>query len=524
MKVLQSFSPRLTQNSLMKGIPLQKEIVHLLSHLEDREKKGISPFPLQNPSVQTQKIAHEIASLTSFLNPVELVTIDNVSQVKHEFLENLHTKKEQNPCFSYKQSLSHLKHNLRIRSLSLPSLQEKLQTLLHTVESFPQEKNAESVLHRFLADKIRSEILTCDMVHALEEKNDTTMKETLKKKYPVSLSPEFLEALDRIQHSKTQDHAQTLKEGIIPREFFPKLVQKDMRNSHENLQKEIQKNPECQKYYFTAEEIQDAFLWSMKEYAQYYEQKHLSPFPQSFLYPCDISDAYSDIDVRDKSSSGPMICVPKSRIIDGKKLLELIAHEIESHWRQSVNGVLLFEVSGGALKIDDEALYEGLALNSEDTINRTLFGIPDRIPDPLYSRAYALAQEQKSFREIFHTISEILFSFAEYQKFSKTEREDMITNQAWKITYRILRGHHNTENTEGYGFGKDIGYFYGTILQKQLCEYSLDFLNEAGIFSPSQLLFVSKIDITPKDLPLPYLHITEKFFEKKMRKRMMNGE
>ena len=54
--------------------------------------------------------------------------------------------------------------------------------------------------------------------------------------------------------------------------------------------------------------------------------------------------------------------------------LELLRHEIDQHVRQSLNGQLMFGFGGGALKIDEEVWYEGLAKRAEIEFMRDRFG------------------------------------------------------------------------------------------------------------------------------------------------------
>jgi hypothetical protein len=524
-KDLKNYIPKLTLDSLFKFMPLQPEIKELLLEME---KISESNYPLVNLDFWKQeefkpilKIADQVAFYTKYLNPVELFTVDNVNEIKQDFLKKIGTSKEYNPQFTYQKSLSRLDKTLQENKINIKKIKFFLESSLLNLKDLSLKNWGVRYIRYFLRKKIQDELVSLDLYYGLKEKDSKKVKKALEKKYPFLLSDELLEAVFIAETAKNQDfNLYSTGSGVLDKNQIKFLKQVDLGNNLEKLQ-DLEKNkPENRKYYYNAEEIKEAFLWVLNKYYDYYETNFKKKIPKNLKYKFHISSIYSDIDVRDKSSSGMVICIPKDRVVDTKKLLELLSHEIESHCRQSLNGVLLFYVGGGTLKIDEETLYEGLAIDTEDRINKDIMGIPSRIPEPYYILSIKLAYEGKTFLEVFHNLKLMLLKTGELRKLSSKDAGFISDNLAWKFTYRVFRGHFDTANQEKFAMAKDMGYFRGVLLQKQLREYGLDYINSASILRTDFLKFYARFKFTEKDLPFPFLNITKQYFLEITQKRL----
>ena len=133
------------------------------------------------------------------------------------------------------------------------------------------------------------------------------------------------------------------------------------------------------------------------------------------------------------------------------KLAELIGHEIECHWRSSVNAELI-----GALKCDDELIYEGLAALKDKTFNRDYNGTFN-----LNSAYYIIAINEATRGTCFADIAKTIYNYLPDSTKNKEAK-------AWLYTYRAMRGITDTENPSGYAFTKDRAYFEGWLYAKML--------------------------------------------------------
>lgn len=512
----------ISSDILMQEIPLQKEISDLILKLSSfqSENRKIDIIRFDNPNlVDLENISKRVAILTRFFNPVELITVDDVEKIKKNFLSLVFSEDEFNPEFTYEYSLKSLMHILKINNLSVGDIENELNELQNKLSDFKPLDQFSKLIKKLLRDKIKDELLTIKLIYGLRAKDEVVIKESLLEKYDFLMTDELYRAIkiavDRRENKKL---SYSLGAGKIDPKIVKQFKRRDLRNDPDLLRELEANSPDERKFYFNSEEIQSAFSWVLNKYYEYYEENTKQKFPNELKYAFSIDKKYSDIDVRDKSSAGMVICIPKNRILDVKKLLELIAHEIESHCRQSLNGAILFRVGGGELKVDDETLYEGLAIDAEDSLNRNLFGLPDRIPEPYYAISIMHAMKGKSFLEVFKHMYKKFLKLPELRE--SQDKEEISAAHAWKFTYRVFRGHISTRNEHAYAFCKDIAYFRGTILHKQLKSYRLDHINQAAIMSVKHLQTYASFGFTQQDLPFPFLNLTEKYYIEVLKERL----
>ncbi|MBQ6486449.1 DUF1704 domain-containing protein [Candidatus Saccharibacteria bacterium] len=284
------------------------------------------------------------------------------------------------------------------------------------------EDEIEKFVWKLLFKAVNNGLDTVDLAIAMLDKDDEAAGEAIRSKYGLP-TKEIVKEAEKVAE-------EIRRRGTIAEEFEGKSYEFEDPED-ERLLVEFMLN---------AEEIKYFFEWAMNRY------------DDRLAWPVIIEENCSAIDVRDKSSYGhPVIAIPASREVNGFKLAELIGHEIECHWRNSVNAELI-----GALKLDDELAYEGLA-KVKDNLFDKYYLKKDATPTPYYIIAESLALDYKSFAETSERIFHLL-----------PRKEPNLVTKAWNNTYRAYRGISNTLNLDGYAFTKDRAYFEGYLYAKAL--------------------------------------------------------
>ncbi len=202
--------------------------------------------------------------------------------------------------------------------------------------------------------------------------------------------------------------------------------------------------------------------------------------------PIVVSATATAIDVRDKSSDGPIIVIPEKATRTAFHLLELLAHEIEGHWRDSENAQrILPKIGGGALKADDETLYEGHAMSLEKQAGEMLDGTVGAMPKPWYTLAINLATQHYSFADIARTLLPRVQTLV--------GSHDQALKTVWTTCLRVFRGCCNTDGTSGYVFTKDQAYLNGKLLSQELSNAALENLLEFSTLSIADLKALSRV-------------------------------
>ena len=384
------------------------------------------------------KIREEIRTAIATLNPVEVVTPVNVKEEKEAWLAKAKSGVFTNPHFEYNQQL--LDETIALR----PQLIE----LLDRLKALPKTDDvAEQFVLEQLEFALRDGIGTTYLAESISEGKDSDSADAVVKKYGL---PTEINAEDALEIAKNNDAKNKFEHSVIQSHPYPKASLEVMTT------KELE-----------AKEIKDMFLWTMKDYP-------------ANSWPVIIDDTATSIDVRDKSSYGqPVIVIPTKRKVTGMKLAELIGHEIESHWRSSVNAEKI-----GALKCDDELVYEGLAVYKDKLFNRKYLETFD-LNNAYYVVSISEAIKGKSFEEV----SKVIFD---------------------------LLGITNTENPEGYAFTKDRAYFEGWRYAKSLEEQGkYDYLSFSTLNQTSFEHFMEIVDIEDvKAHAVLDLHLQESCLEK----------
>lgn len=411
-------------------------------------------------------IIAELEALTSSWNPVMLytATLESREREKTRFVAGLESGRVIEPSFDYDAVQSFDSHGSRVL----------LQTLHERMSAFRATTSLEELTRTAIILKIEDDLATCDIAEGIQTKNDTLTKRGLTRKYP-STDPLLVREARRLYTAECTPVAATL--GSLTDAERAMLLSRT----------------------FDATGVKHAYEWALSQYDL------LAPAnPRGFRVIID--PQVTAIDVRDKCEGGPTIVIPADEQQDARELLGLIAHEIEAHARQAANGLTLFPM-GSAFRTDDETLYEGLAMRQEKAFITRYFGRSDDPESPLYVLAVALAEQGKSFSEIF------LDQETLWARLDPTTARD----RAWRTTYRVMRGHTDMRNTEGFAMAKDLAYLRGQIMDQKLQRLGMGILNESAIVSTTGLPLLSRFDIHEEDLPYPYKDVASAYLHMILR-------
>lgn len=366
-----------------------------------------------------------LANVLSSINPVELVTPVNFKEQKEHWLINAKLGIIINPSFIYDtELLKAAVSNSSYLAIARQQVEERL---------IPENKRDE-VFIALLLHRIDEAILATEIASSILLKDDLTTCELNHRLYGFPKNSQVVRAYSIIEDEIPLD---------TKRSVFSKKDQKALK-----------------KLQFDAEAIKEYF------------EKALSIYGFSY-WEVEIDDCYTAVDVRDKSTRGSVIGIPSDRKVDGLKLLELIGHEIECHFRGSENcrelvrklfSYELYPLSPlipVVAKSDNELFYEGVAKTSD----AELVG-ESGLPTPYATIACDIARRGASFSKTAKIINKLRM------KMGQTS-EDAISG-AWTTTYRIMRGSTNT-GVGGYSFSKDYIYMYGYEYAKQLSPALFDF-------------------------------------------------
>ncbi|MDR0463169.1 MAG: flavohemoglobin expression-modulating QEGLA motif protein [Pseudomonadales bacterium] len=476
-----------------------------MQELYNKNIPGIKGFLKQKPSnqidlqkasreflcPQLEQILDQIQELTGSWNPVEIYTASNYHQEKTKFLSDWQEKGSAvNPSFTYALA----------EQLKLTETQNKLKDLLSNTQKLRVEvdhKTAEEnkKLHQFALDltilKINDDLATCELVSGIKNKNDDQTKKAIEQKYGelekemgVKANLVFEKMKERANHKTTIKNEKTI------------LSEKEKNWLNNTM--------------FNASEIKAAFVWTLKKYKLLAKQKG----ELGFLV--EVSDEATSIDVRDKNNSGqPIVFIPTDRTVNGRQLLSLIGHEIECHVRQSMNGAKLFRLGGGQLKIDDEAMYEGLAVQDDYRFEKDYFGETFFVPPPFYIQAIALAKKGLNFGQVFEVMLEKIRATTSESDFNQSS----LLEQTWLTTYRIFRGSTDPENKSAYALTKDRGYLKGFLINQELSKLNEDEYIQLAITNDRDLKMLKIFALNNMEVPYPLLNAQQSYWEQVLKQR-----
>lgn len=466
------------------------------------------------------KIAENIAHISGTWNPVEIYTADkdSIESERQKVFDAYGKGEEYNPSLTYGYAQSLDLDNSR---WLLQKEMEKLRQFGGKKKKFWQKHDKrggkltldrnERLFRAALYFKIKDDLATCDLVDGIKTNDEEKIMDALKQKYPGT--DQF------VMDAATAEYVRLIHEGS-DKDEENSVPKEDGLLSRDEISWLKSKN-------FTTEQTVEAFKWALKQYGILRTVANGRGF---YVRPSEDATA---IDVRSKSANGPTIFVPFDRVepMNAYTLLTLMAHEIEGHARQDVNGEELFFLGGGRLKIDNEELYEGLGLRYEIDAKRKLFGVKDGAPSPYYAFAAKMAEDGASFFEIFKDqvekrirvkLNKPLVAVGEnLDEQIDDEKLELIKKQAWRTTYRVMRGHTDMSNPKKFAMSKDLGYLRGYLMDKQLRDNDLGYLNEEGIMAKGGLAMLAEMKVDESTIPIPFKDVTTQYWHEVLKPQMI---
>jgi hypothetical protein len=441
-------------------------------------------------------IAHSIEEISSRWNPIEIITPTDTSIVteKSNFIEAFRKGEIYHPRFSYDLAIT------LAATMQQQKSRDELQRLLYTVKQTEPHTPEERIMRVALYSKIKDDIATVDLTEGIASGNEEMIAGAFERKYG-------------------KVHDQLVAQAVaIYDEIFVSGDHDSETNTNPYLNCEEQQFLKGQE--FDAEGLKDLFEWSLQKLG-------ITEFEVV------ISDKATSIDVLDKSENGPTIFIPTSRKVKGDKALELVEHEIRGHVRQSVNGYRMFRVGGGNLKFDNDTLYEGLAKRYDEAYRKDFFAENTGVPIPYFTFAVAKAETGGSFYEIFAEQFDLRLRAA-----IKVPLEDSLPphdqidpnkiskamDSAWSTAYRVMRGHTDTSNKQGYAMAKDLSYLQGWLMDRELREHGYGIINESAVVAPGGLLMLANYQIHEADLPIKDHYLAQEYWQEVLKPKMQSQQ
>lgn len=450
-----------------------------------RRGKHVQKLPIprvEDLPAPLKEAALHLPGITGNWNPVEIYTAEPqlLHKEKQKFFAAFRRGRVYQPSLQYDYA----------EQFPLGDAPNILAEMLESVRACNTPDRGTKLMKLMFFCKLKDDLATCDLVRGVQEKNESIIAKALQYKYP---------GVDPLMYEFAEE------------DFMQRTLQNEQENATVGKLTANEKHS-LRTLIVNAQGIQTAFEWALARYGILRTPENENG------YRVVIDRRATAIDVRDKSVLGPAVFVPENARVTGERLLGLIAHEIEGHARQSWNGERLLVFGGGLLKIDEETLYEGLAMRYERDFLHTQFGSasPSHTFD-YYVFAVYTAENGGSFYDVFLDQLEKRFRIALHiplhTSFSHTQVTDAalydrILEAAWRTTYRVMRGHLDMQNPLKFGMAKDLAYFRGYLLDQQLCQAGHGHVNEVAICSIGQLRVLAEFDIQEHNVAAPFKNVT----------------
>lgn len=469
-----------------------------------KKRESIPPkerIPLPHIDTLPQKIldiAEELISISGTWNPVEIYTADPDSIIHEQanLFEAFLATKPYTPTLTYSHT----------QNTDLAEEHDRLSQLLAELEKYTPSGSLAVFAKKACLYKIRDDLSSCHLAENMNQRNELAVKKILSWKYP---------GTDTVLMKIAQQYYEELTtHGSFGRDTNESFI--SMRD-YAKLQSLV----------LSPEQQMKGFAFGLKQYG-ILRTKEEEPG-----YNLIIDDRATALDVRDKTPLGPSLFIPTKRAtpMTAAKFLPLLAHEVEGHARQSMIGQSLFLFGGGALKIDDEQLYEGYAIRMEEDCRHELFGIEKRIPRVYYPFAVRMAEQGSSFYEIFTDQVErrlritykipLSKPLPPIHSFARTA-QDKAMHQAWRVTYRVMRGHSDMSNNAKFAMAKDLGYLRGRLIDRQLESLGYGYVNESSVIPVTMLPLYAQFAFSTNDIPkqLQFKNVAKQYWLEVLQKQL----
>ena len=391
------------------------------------------------------KFLQDLGKIAAGINIVEMVTPVNAKACREKWMELARHGRWTNPSFKYDLDLL-----AKVAGLG-SQLDDVLEGSDKVFATLSQDGGGEA-LRWMTSDRIEElerEIAIAEMVTNLT--SDSWVSEMVR-----PLLPELVTDIYGAPTTETVQEAYAYAK-VLADGGGHDLADDDRR-------KEVRRKLNAVE--LTAEGIREGFLWVARE-CGFAETR-----------PVEISDTATAIDVRDASSKGAVVVIPRDRKISGTKLIQLCGHEILCHWQDSERAAKVLPLLGsGALKPAGERLYEGHAVFSDYHVRLLLGEKAQRQQLPFYILAIEAAKAGRSFGAVANELYR-------YIRPTKTTDEEALA-ATWNTCFRVFRGSAGDQDNSKlrYAFTKDAAYFEGRMLAEELHEQDLDSILQIATLS-----------------------------------------
>ncbi len=466
------------------------QVTHYLDNQANLENASPEPIRREDIPLELLVVAERLKRTSQTWNPVEFIT-PSPESIRHEqetFFAAFDRGEKYIPTFEYPA--------VEGNDLDVEHTKAALSALIKEVRAYRPSTRIEKASKVALYHKLKDDLASMELFEGIRTSDEVKIKSAMATKY-AGTDPYLIQ----VARERYQELTKVPVEGAVEAQDPPPLLDESQRLI---LGEKM----------MDAQGIRSAFEYILSSYGI------LRTGETGRGFQVVVSPNVTGIDVRDKSITPMTIYIPEDREVSALKLLELCRHEIEGHARQSMNGLGL-AVGGGALKVDDETLYEGLAKRLDEDFNRLFLGTDGGVPSPFYTLAVARAESGGDFHGIFseqldmqlHILlkKDPSIPIGEYSAPRVQEVMEDAKKRAWMFTYRVMRGHTDMSNKEGYACAKDLAYLRGWLMDKQLVASGNGHINEAAILQTNALPLLGHFSISPDDIQYPYRDVTREY-------------
>ena len=454
----------------------------IAAYIQEAQRNALIPMEaLQEEMPEVDEAQKSLAELLSDVNVVELVTPTGVAMskkgeaypletYKEEWLREAEAGRWQDPVFHYNMELA---EKVAGRRSELNAIYDSLAMMLGITHS-----QLEKLRLRLLLNRVSSALGATYLASGILYGDDRA-----------ALGGSIM---------RYNRFAQTRGIGWQDLVEWARIGLEDLRDDCVILGERkitIQQESALRKMKLDAREIAKWFEFAVSQYG--------------FDYAVEVDTEAAAIDVRETSSAGyPRIVIPASRKMHGLKLVTLVRHEIDCHARDSANGrELLWGLGGGALRAEDDVIYEGHAMTAEYAMLRDCTCESPRQALPWYTLAIAGASAGMPFSKVAEEVYKLRLHVG--------SKKATALKGAWTTTRRVFRGISDARNPYGYAFWKDKAYLQGTLEVGDLYDAGLSHWAELGSFELDELVEIARVvKFRPEDLVHPDLNTAGMVLEK----------
>ena len=405
----------------------------------------------------TEILAQETANLHSTLNPLELLTPTNYLTERQKWLDG--GRKFINPHFVYDEAaIRHASCQIAKILQNLDEIQQYFFKFdasdpLYLVSESLFERGAELAHLRIILDGIASPtkatyVIAWNRIYGNLQSIDIDLAEAMIGKNPAATLIEKYIDNAELPETSRQKNAKFFKENL---------------NGFRGAFSETKKT-RLKSLTFDANGIAKYFqltLDYMRKHAHFGARMGIEE-ENSPTYLIDVSSRYTSVCTLASSASGKSIIgIPANRKVNGLRLIELIGHELNSHYRSAMNTRNLFR---NILEYRQKSDFISLAPLLSHSLNKTMsegfaklsdtqvLGVSG-LPKPYPILAASFIEQGHNFQETMEYVFDL--------SLRNHRSEDVALDNAWKIAYRLFRGQTDTSSHCGYVFTKDKSYFCG---------------------------------------------------------------